>query len=364
MAISFTNVSGLLDITIVDANFQSLEQLFKEGILTADLADKFTSYSIRRYQLGKVASVTIGTNPFIHRDLLLVYGIFESDWNGGGDGPIDTDYQLNYFDDRRPWMNMELLGIPGKSFYFDWQEDGYTDPVTFTGGAVAGWPPTGWPWGEHPEDYCFSYWLTVPYAACRVYVDEPCIARVTGYAKGALRMGSIILRNTNTVPIGGQRFVDGAFRFGLFVDTNPVLYADEFATTNPNIDGSFASFKKIVDRTFRGEWMNSIEVFGNTELKGGRRYNFALKHRQANTIGHITYAPNTFHTEDWEDGASVNFNTWNAGGGAFGVAPPFQYCGIPPYTKIWESTTIHVEFFYGRDSDQQSYLNAEFSEVP
>lgn len=367
MPITFTNVSGFLDITIVDDNFGDLAQLFKEGILTADLADSFTSYSIRRYEFGKIMSMTIGLNPYLPQDMLLTYGVFESDFNGSGQGPIDTDYQANYFSGQRPWMQMELLGRPGKTFYFDWQEDGYADPATYVGAPVTGWPPSGWPWGRYPANYCYSYWLTVPFAAGRVFVKEPCVARITGHAKGALRMSPIMLRNNNAPPIGAQRFIDGVFRFGLFVDTNPELHADEFATSNPNIDGSYCSWKKVEDKTFRGEWINEIEVSGNVELKGNRRYNFSLKHRQANTISYLdhTGAPVVFFTDDWEDGGLVNFNTWNAGLGPFGVAPPFQYCGIFPYTKLWESTTIHVEFFYGRDdADINSYLDAEFDTVP
>ncbi len=365
MPIVLSAVGSTLDATIIDANFGTIEDLLKEGIVTADFLDKFTHYQIRRFAAGRIVSFSLGTNPYMPADLLTRLGVFESNFRGRGDAPKNqAEYELVCKDNRHKEVT-ELLGRPGPSFSFDWQEDGFTDPTTH--GAAAGWPPSWWPNYRHPDTECHSYWLTVPHAAGRIYVAEPCVAKVVGHAKGALAFSTIRCKDgarpTVDNLLKGQ-YTDGVFRFGTFVDTNPHVFADEFANVNPNINGNYCSFKKLEDKSFRGQWMNEVRVPGHTALVGGRSYNFALKHRRANTVGH-TYrgggAPFTFRDTDWEFDGDTNFNQ------TIDTTPPWKFWtnGISPHTVMWESTSLYVEFFYGRDEAWvNDYTDGEFSAVP
>ena len=180
----------------------------------------------------------------------------------------------------------ELLGFPGGSLFYDFQEQGFGDPVSvydaLSLGPVAKWPPVDSPIGKFPKDQCWSRWLTIPDAAGSVFVDEPCIAVITatvkgnyfftpclrvhgmnvaaqviaddkidivisggaddtiettgvkytamrGYWKGAHR-GSASLAddriNAGVIEEGMQQSVQ--LRLGLFVDTNPIVWDDEF----------------------------------------------------------------------------------------------------------------------------------------
>lgn len=366
MPVTLTAVAGFLDVTIIDANFKKLEDLLKEGIVTADILSQFTHYQIRRFAGGRIITFSLGTNPYMHPEMLYKLGVFESNFRGRSEAPKDkAEYLAKVCQDDRFCEVMELLGRPGRSFVFDWQEDGFTDPTTY--GAAAGWPPTWWPSYRNADGECHSYWLTAPHAAGRVYVAEPCVAKMVGHAKGAFAFSPIRCKDGETpllAHIDKGQFTDGVFRFGTFVDTNPRLYADEFVNTNPNVVGAYCSWKKLEDITFRGGWMNEVRVPGHTKLVGGRSYNFSLKHRRANTVGH-TYrnggAPFTFRTTDWEYNGDTNYNY------TVDSVPPWDFWtqGISPHTVIWESTSLYVEFFYGRSLAWiNNFDNAQFSSIP
>jgi hypothetical protein len=339
----------------------------------------------------------------------------------------------------------ELLGYPGGSLFYDFQEQGFADPVSYysskSWGSVSSWPPTKSPLGRFPKDECWSRWLTVPDAAGGVYVDEPCVAVITAQVKGNYFFTPAMrVHGTNTGAIGQfedydmdgdgtddldafrqygtWKFPDGVMqegmehsamlRLGLFVDTNPIVWEDEFFNGNDfgnvstqsghgfnpwigtNPTGEFLvtrpdgvaksrSWKKLTDLTYRVRQRGSYKVIGVVELKGRRRYNFSLKFRPAMTFGHVAQDGSDFifannyheisdnaitkdppgHPVSSPDGDANPAWDWSWFTTKFtGVTGPpgtqssqesyFYPGGDALVTNLIESSSLSVEFFYGQ----------------
>ena len=285
MPISMTSVSGLLDATIVDANNEELENFFKEQITDSDLKTgaKFDRYAIRRHTAGRVVSFSLGSNPNVAPSTALTTGVFESDWIGDQGYQKASGSSQEQHENAGNFHPFEFLGYPGPSFYFDFQEDGWQNPDDFSttlyGSGTSSWPQTNVADSRFPDEECWSRWLTIPHAAGKVYVDEPCVAMISASVKGAFNMSAMMRAGSqdsgNSLDdwnrYSGSTAGSGIFynlhnammlRLGLFVDTNPVLHDDEFAqtfgqaglTSNPNLEGTKQSLTLLSRRPL---WVNT-----------------------------------------------------------------------------------------------------------
>jgi len=490
MPVTLNPVTGDLDADIVDGNFQELENFLREGVKKEDFSnaesDKFNKYSIRRHTSGKIAAFDTGARRIPLAKMAGVVGTFENNWMSGT--PETTFYRTNddsiqhivenaFFwksypeDSAYPsglastadWENYygrkkdqsdntdplshpyELLGFPGGSLHFDFQEQGFPEPVTYFAAkgrseTVVDWPPEKGP-QRFPDEECWSRWLTIPHAAGGVYVDEPCVAVISAQVTGnyfftpamkvhglnaqvvpgsfdiGLGSNAVFLSLTDppvpsfvspwrdggaghiTPEIGTEKFFikkggritegmqySASIRLGLFVDTNPVVWADEFPNEGRNVDGrnpwignkptgkyatsgrvaKTRSWKKVTDLSLRVRQRNTYKVVGAVQLKGRRRYNFSLKYRPAMTFGHIS--PESYgagkirfkpgyhelnekafrlknsgdfnHSWDWEsaDGKTIEDSYFYPGGDILA-------------TNLIESSALSVEFFYGAQLD-------------
>tara|TARA_R110000787_G_scaffold135191_1_gene247499 strand:- start:62 stop:1501 length:1440 start_codon:yes stop_codon:yes gene_type:complete len=465
MPIILNPVSGELDAEIVDGNFEELETFLKENVKREDFDGRFSRFKIRRYTSGKIVGFNSGVSTNASPQSSDVEGTFENNWIAGtkaikyaaGESqvvvtddqtPKDKTNDMNY--DHASSHPFELLGYPGGSMHFDFQEQGFADPVSYyqaAGGTeVINWPPTNSPIGRHPKDECWSRWLTIPDAAGGVYVDEPCIAVITAQVKGnyfmtpALRVhGS----NTSSTSVfssdwlgddddesltdvfrqkdlwqiqsdgspGGQ-IVEGmqesAFlRLGLFVDTNPIVWEDEFrngsayggsaygsghgynpwigddptgeyATVKPDGVSKTRSWVKVSDVTHKVRQRGSYKIIGVIKLQGRRRYNFSMKFRPAMTFGHVGYNSDedklafvdgyhelgdTAVTPTPTLGDIKDNPAWRWGsnhrelGGTQGQNESYFFPGGDALvTNLIESSSVSVEFFYGQSlSSVQEY---------
>jgi hypothetical protein len=360
MTIAFTTVGDTLDVSIIDSNFENFETLFKSSLVKADFAaSAFSRFRVRRYVSGQIASVHSFANPFLGQkknvdnyinsrfDITYREAIEDCGTVAVAAGRIESAGRHAY--------EMELLGRPGPSFYYSWQEDGRDSSVELAG--VAGWPPTGWPYKRYPDEYCFSRWLTCPGASARVYVPHSCIAKIKAKVRGDTHFWSAIA-NTSLEQGAreGLRYAE-YMRYGLIVDTNPMLYADEFVNSNVNIvdpvtgvQAPYKSWKVLEDITRNVAQRESIEMWAEVALVGGRYYNFSLKFRDAATHGFVDTTPGV---ETWMDG---RWEYAAAGPPNLPVLNPltpipvvaFQYWS-PPWVNLWESGAMSVEFVYGRD---------------
>jgi hypothetical protein len=392
MPITVTAVGTTLDVSIVDDNFESIQDLFRQGLIADDFVNTFDRFKIKRFTGGKLVAMDTGVNPLLISELANTNGVFDITYRH-----VDENSSTNAGDEvetrDRAAYAMELLGKPGPSMYYHWQEEGKGAPI-FT---LAGWPPSGWPFNRYPAELCFSKWLTVPFASARVWVDEPCIARIHATCKGSHNLFRIISGMFDSLAdnaVANKRSYHFG-RFGLVVDTNPNLYSDEFTNTNPNIldpvtgaQAPYVSWKIIKDRTFFLPQRAQIHLTAEVALKGRRYYNFSLKFRDAAHHGWcgIDGANNLFFEyANWEtasgdpdginpfigpavvwlNGPSFSAN-WtalmvNAAGNRVPRGLPFW----PSWINLWENTSMNVEFFYGRDEAYSTNsAGAEFSTKP
>ena len=470
MPITLNAVTGLLDADVVDDNFQELETFLKEGVTSADFNGKFKKYQIRRYTSGKIAGFNSGSKNYSSARTTARTGTFENNWIAGtpaityikhkgkslpelasSGGEInDGDLEKNNMNYNHPLSHpFELLGYPGGSLYYDFQEEGWADPVSYYDargwGAVTNWPPPGSPLGRFPSDECWSRWLTIPDAAGGVYVDEPCIAVITAQVQGnyfftpALRvhgtntraygsdyevafdpasstdglevywMSDFWKNNSGLFPTHEGTITEGMqhsayLRLGLFADTNPIIWDDEFfngdsfgnaaygngsgfnhwigedptgvyAESRPDGVAKSRSWKKVTDLTYRVRQRGSYKVIGVVELKGRRRYNFSLKFRPAMTFGHVLQGQDSGFkfSDSYHEihGSAItqdphNFTDWyhaHNPGWYWGPGPSvlsaaafpqtaeetyFYPGGDALVTNLIESSSISVEFFYGQ----------------
>ena len=472
MPITLNPVTGELDAEIVDDNFTALETFLKEGLIRDDFQEdvKFNQYKIRRYTSGKIVSFNAGSTPNSEAQVTQRTGTFENNWiagtkaisyvqseatpfggsvdfgglgsvisaSGWVGGPEFADgvsERITEPYDHPLYHPFELLGYPGGSLYYDFQEQGFADPVSYYKSLTdyeitSGWPPGNSPIGRFPEGQCWSRWLTIPDAAGKVYVDEPCVAIISAQVKGnyfftpTMRVhGANVSSETNSFTIehpdepeknlivqdlrsnwhnppspGEPRgeiqegmHQSAMIRLGLFVDTNPVVWDDEFfngndygnssygsghgfnpwigsdptgkyQTTRPDGVSRTRSWKKITDLTCRVRQRGSYKIIGAVELKGRRSYNFSLKFRPASTFGYVTgyQFVSGFYDMQFEATQSYNFTAddnmrWNWGpryvsAGTSGL-PGLRwfYPGTDALvTNMVESSGISVEFFYGQ----------------
>lgn len=516
MPVTLNPLTGELDADVVDGNFRELEGFLKEGVKTEDFSkdtiDKFDKYTIRRHTSGKIAAFNTGSNRIPMAKMAGQVGTFENNWlsgtpeetfydTGGDDWDtiIDESWEvythrstkLRYMLQKEKHRDVyskrakrtenfaplnypyELLGYPGGSLHYEFQEQGFADPVSYFAGefteghsmhglTVHGWPPEKGP-QRFPDSECWSRWLTIPHAAGGVYVDEPCVAVITAQVTGnyfftpAMRVHGmnaqvipggfdhgagkniVQLEELDPMPPGypatamrdggageitpqigteidfitkGGRITEGmqysaSLRLGLFVDTNPVLWEDEFKNEGANADGfnpwigsnpkgeysttrpsgvsSTRSWKKVTDISFRVRQRETYKVVGAVQLRGRRRYNFSLKFKPAMAYGYtcadgkgdahfksgyfelsesssdpeaVTASHHTIfptmshgparawnHAWDWE---SEPINKTNR--------ESYFYPGCDSLaTNLIESSALNVEFFYGQELDEEKY---------
>ena len=378
MPVTLTALGDTLDVALIDTNFSSLQELFRSGLVRADFTGNFTRYHIHRHIGGRLVSATTFANPLLLRqmstelgwlDLNYKYGTdaFES---GGPDLLMVNDQKIDEDADDWSGLEMEFLGKPGPSLYYQWQEDGLTE-VTSGLSTVANWPPSYWPIDRFPAGQCFSYWLTVPGASKKIWVEEPCVARIHAMGKGSLNWKQVkeLTENFQYEFLGGvpnKREMHLA-QLGLFVDTNPVLYSDEFQNTNPNIvtpgtstTAPYVSWKKVRDQTYYCPQRSLFKLAGEVALRGRRWYNFSYKYRDGGIKGCIledSAGTRTWYPGHWKPvpgyvrdpafslGWNNLFTLFNSH--LSSTDPPFPQ---PHLVALWESSAIHVEFYYGRQT--------------
>lgn len=391
MSITLTALGTTLQVSILDDNFTTIQDLFRSGILRTDITGQFDRYAIMRYTGGRLVSATSFGNGWLNND----------NWT---DGKVDMTFRYGtdksvrgYYDSNVTSRTaMELLGKPGPSFYYQFQEDGISDATVAATGA-AGWPPTGYPPTRYPRNLCFSPWLTVPGASLKTWVEEPCVARVSASARGSLNHTTLGLEGFSDTRFYHVSFIDKnvnqprfhSYRFALVADTNPVLYSDEFANTNPRVvdpatgvQAPYCSWKVIKEHGFHAGQRQEFKLMGEVALKGGRYYNFSYKFRHGGIVGFVAYDPAGPGTTEWVDGGYLSWGkyqaatnnptldaTWSADIQALYVQwlaasnaiPIGNFCEV----MLWEQAAIHVEFLYGRDAAYQTDSTAaEFSTKP
>lgn len=370
MGVTINLVGGTCDITVIDENFENLQDLFRSGVLDTDLLGRITRYQVTRYTGGRMASTRTFANPYLLDKLAAKDGIFDLAYRHSTE-VVDRDAAEEA---TRSAYAMELLGLPGPSFHLAWQEEGISE-ATVNGYGMAGWPPSYWPINRYPKSLCFSKWLTAPHAAIHQYVDEPCVAKVKMTTKGSHNL--FRLMSSYQYGPGGVSPVDGLAvyshhynkraahlgRFGLIVDTNPILYADEFPNTNPNIVdpvtgdmAPYCTWKIIKDRTFFLPQRAQVTLVAEVALKGQRYYNFRAAFRDAAHHGWVNRTTTTWNPGNWEsttgEANSPVFNAaWDASLSEFYRSyATFHpgFCFYPPWINLWENCSISVDFKYGR----------------
>ena len=335
-----TLVGSTVDATILDGNFEALRQYLQEQVVDGDISpDQLTRWIIRNYSAGKIAGVTTLEEP-----------IFDY-WEAKLAQP-KTYHEVTYrkqllTENYIPQIHhtMELLGTPGPSFYWQYQEDG----ITYVGAPDP---------NRYDPALCYSYWLTVPGASVKVYVPERCIAKLHGrayylgnftasaeYVKAIGGLGTWRnAANPNKETLGREI----AMRFGLFVDTNPNLFGDEFPNTNSNIlnpvtgaQATHKSWEEVASKTVTSPLWQREGIDGEIVLKGGRWYNFSLKYRGAGAMGYRAAGANPFIDNIFEY-ASAGLPNYNGANQSM--------IGTPPFEMQWISTALNIEFFYGHDT--------------
>lgn len=381
MPVTLTPVGTTLDVSIVDGNFEKIQNHLQESLLAADLTSRFRRIRVSRYISGKIVSSVTFANPF--RDPEHGFSSQKSEFFDITDRPTThvpgtstTPTQIrDYMNDPRNYA-MEFLGRPGPSFWWSWQEDAI-DPDIFAALGILGWAPTGWPYNRYPDDLCFSRWLTVPGASMRMYVPHRGIATVRASCSASTSFWQQIARGANasswsiTQKNNFARELS-AVRFGLIVDTNPNLFADEFVNVNESIigpDGNkapYVSWKVFGDETKYCSQRESTSMEKEVELRGGRWYNFRFAYRAPGHLGWVgdTGSSKTFVKGYWEnEPASSSYTTKPtfaaANAGTYGNA----WRATPPWVSLFESGSISVETAYGRlNANVNDTSNSEFDQ--
>ena len=144
MPIVFTALGNSLDATVVDGNFDALRGYLLEQVVNGDLnTEAINRYKIRNYSNGRIKSAIIRAEEVLDYE----QGKYEQQHSfheityREHDSVIATGNLLTRH-------TMELLGRPGPSFYWQFQEDGIV---------YAGAPD---PMRYHPG-YCYSLWLRI-----------------------------------------------------------------------------------------------------------------------------------------------------------------------------------------------------------
>jgi len=373
MPVTFTALAGDLDVTLIDTNLATWQDLFRAGVTEADIAGRFDRFRIRRFTSGKIRSVRYFANP--HREPTSEQTFQQQE-------RFDLTYRTatenaglmaaalpRESGEYRHAYEMELLGAPGPSWHYTFQEDQVAIPLASVSGS-AGFP-SPFPPTRYPSDKCYSRLLTVPGCSFKEYVKHPCIARISANAKGsvsmwgAIRYGSVFGALIPELWMHKKSRHDMHARFALVADTNPVLYADEFVNNNPNVinpsTGLQATHKtwKIIDDVTRDMAQREvIQLWGEIPLVGGRDYNFSMKFTDALTHGYVDTTgggAGAWKKEMWEwSSGHPNAPTLGAYYAARVIADGEEMPQAPTWVNLWESGSIGVEFIYGRD---EAYVN-------
>jgi len=286
MPVTFTAIGTNLDASIVDGNFDDLQRYLQEEVVGGDFNDsKFTRVTFRRFSHGKVVQAVTRAEEildFPQADYEQNHSFHEVTFRANKSGwALDKDAQERQY--------MEFLGIPGPSFYWQYQEDGISygaapDPA------------------RYDPSQCYSYWLTVPGASLKVYVPEDCILRAHGRAYFISTVNQVCewwtLVSQAAWSAGTTFRTEGAafsIRFGLVADTNPNVYDNIFSNTNPNIidpaTGAMAAWKSwsvFADKSVHAGLWQREDISGEVVLKGGHWYNFSMKYRGTGAMGYIS----------------------------------------------------------------------------
>lgn len=393
MPVTITAVGATLNITIVDENFQNIQDFCRSKVKAADISGTFARYRVERYTGGRLIAAHSFANPLanvdsaIHTPGLAGFDITYRNagevctFNDTGNNPnLGVDGLASRLEggDRSAYA-MELLGRPGPTLYHQWQEDGLVEAASLT--PVPGWPPAYWPPTRYPKELLFSKWLTVPFASTHTWVDLPCTARVTVSCKGSHNLFRNLIRKTDA----DNRAAHNLGRFGIVVDTNPRL-TTEFPNTNVNIKNpitgataAYVSWKLLEDKTFGLVQRAQHSLTAEVALRGRQWYNFSMKFRDAAHHGWVDYdlfgVRRSWQDGNWESllppfyeagpGLSQNMPSYQAAWIADAIYPYYSVAFYPPWINLWESASVNVEFFYGRD---QAYTNdstnAEFTSKP
>tara|TARA_R110002110_G_scaffold40266_2_gene128917 strand:- start:25828 stop:26952 length:1125 start_codon:yes stop_codon:yes gene_type:complete len=367
MAVSFTVVGSTVDVSVVDGNFETWQNIFRSGLLSADIAGSISRFRVFRYISGRLVSMHTFANPYRNPDAGLTQGVrdvFDLTYRAGTEasGTIAGAEAREAAGPRNAYA-MELLGRPGPSFHYEFQEQGIAESAVATAASSSGWPPANWPYTRYPDDYCYSRWLTVPGASVREYVKHPTVARITAHVKGSWQHWAQIApagaagNPSQSLPVRANNLV----RAALIVDTNPTLTTD-FPNSNPNIKdpstgstASHVSWNIANDQTFCNSQREIIRLTAEVKLSGGSFYNFSLKLREPGYHGWVLDSGNSWQDDVWEwNGTVAGTVTSNKPQTNYAVAPAAQYTHRALWVNLIESSSIDVELFYRRSTP---YLN-------
>jgi hypothetical protein len=367
MPVTLTPVGTSLDVVVVDDNFDAVDYAVRR-MVPADFAGRFDRATLRRFCGSKIQSFIGGSNPFAFTrdeplnpvgDLKISYRREDED---SGDKTVAKRRENSFGE-------FELLGYPGGSMYYSFQEDGLQAPDQIHT-SITGWPPQGWPFNKFRKGACYSRWLTVPKASERIWVPERCIADITGSAVGDTQVWGRLRYLSETGRFSSHRF-NFSTRIGIIVDTNPVLYPDEFGNGNRWIvdeNGNTAPYKTwsvVSDETITTAQRQRFSTSGRISLKGGRFYNFRLAYRQPGHFGwvDVSAAPPAFKYETWENAitsTSMNapvhspyFDVWPSSG--------LNEILVPPWISYFTSSSISATFHYGRAFERADSSHSDFS---
>lgn len=383
MAISLGTVAaGSLIVDVIDTNFEALDIFLKEQVTETEFKDSdFDRYLIRRWTGGRVMSITTASREVLDVGVHRTKSRNANDWDVSGHRSLHN-LPATIVAGSMKYPLRELLGSPGKSFYYDFEWDGHSsvgetpDSVTVN---VANEDQS------EPLHECHSWWLTVPHGSLRQWVPEPCVAMVwadfsvIGAAMNSVKSAS--WAPTDPTAASADNFRPDLtaghddslmFRGGLFVDHNPCPSTDyEFPNANPNIVHPIStsvtspkrSWQLITDKGIQTNCRTTDRLRGVIKLEGNRWYNFNFKYRDGLYRGYkYNYGGDSgkWTQSVWDLNSTMNPETgWNGLAGASrGPA------GHPLLDLWWENVSVHVEFFYGRDSIQSDFTNAEFTTVP
>jgi hypothetical protein len=367
MPVSFTPLGDLLDVTIVDGNFEALQNYLKSNVRATDVIGRFDRFRVRIMTSGKLESVRTFNNPYREPGNSVVRpgGMFldilyrEIVTRGNAGGIVDPSN-----DEIHPMsMQMELLGRPGPSFVWDWQEDGINPSYFASNGIAMGMisDPNGDgvpdDFACRPRELCYSHWLTIPGASLTTHIPEPCVVNVSAGAFGSVNYWNAVLRQYENWP--DVTFTDKkhqSIRIGLFVTSERT----EFTNTNPNIqklDGSTAShcsFRKLRDESVFAAQRQKFQLRSAIALDGGSNYTFSFRFRRDGKLGYVAregLQTPTFRTfpGPWENSGENNVSI-----------DAFAGTCVSPYVVLWESSDIGIEATYGRGSVESDATGEDF----
>jgi hypothetical protein len=340
-----TLMGTTLDVSVFNTNIENIWKWLQANVDGNDL-QRVNRVKVAVHASGRIQAVRTFANPFRGTPHRVSGDVEHFDINTKhaslGDPAVLAATRIVEID------GMELLGFPGKSMFYDWQEDGFAE-TSISAAGVTDFPVT-LP-DRYPPGAAYSRWLTIPGASLRVFVPYRCIARVKAQA---------------LIAFAGHEDYAYPVRFGLIVDTNPVVHVGEFPNANPNIvdpvtgaTATWRSWQVIEDVTMVCGLRNSPKVWGKASLQGGRWYSFRLAFRRAGHIGHVA-----------DDGATQVFQDglWETSSGNVNSPVYPETVSLHQWQHVLmsltDSSALQVEFHYGRGfNDIESYPDGEFESM-